>query len=220
MELSFKSMKSRPSTPHTEYGEASRLEGLEETEPTRRQFLAWLGQLAAAAAVVGIVPLAGCESPNDTHRRVCKENPHLCAGSEALIDLNNEIRERKRGDADKDEGDAESGDSHGSLRCWKQALGSPLEWAKSHWETVFFTTGGATTHLIPGDTWIENFFGRIFPAIFTVGNGATRGVLSPETLYSLFMLFIDKWWGWGKGLVGWRRAAGGGGAAGGGAPIP
>ena len=57
---------------------------------TRRQFLAWLGRMAAATAVVGVVPLAGCESPNDTHRRVCKENPHFCDETKALIDLNNE----------------------------------------------------------------------------------------------------------------------------------
>ena len=61
---------------------------------TRRQFLAWLGRMAAATAVVGVVPLAGCESPNDTHRRVCKENPHFCDETKALIDLNNERRER------------------------------------------------------------------------------------------------------------------------------
>ena len=201
---------------------------------SRRRFLEFLSQAAVALSAATIVPLAtGCgedyapepssskttrrrhdrepievdgfgDSPDEIIRRYEAKYPGSKTNTAELLKRREE--ERNGGDDDGEE-DAD----HGNVKCWKQAIGSPWEWVKSHWETVFFTTGGGVTHLIPGDTWVENVLGRLFPAIFTVGNGAFRGILAPETLYSLFMLFIDKWIPWGSTFVNSRRASGGGG---------
>ncbi len=180
-------------------------------EPNRRQFLEFMGKMAAAVAVAGVAPLSGCESSDEKIRRIGKENPEIRDETDALLELNRAKRLRESGEEDES--------NHGTLKCWGQVFHHLGQWAKDHWDTLFFTTGGATTHLIPGDTWIENFFGRALPLVFTLGNGALRGILAPETLYSIFMLFIDKWYSWGAALVARRRTAGGGGGAGGG-PVP
>lgn len=184
-------------------------DGLPGGEMTRRAFLDFMSRMASAVAVASVLsPLAGCESPDETLERVGRENPDLRDQTDSIRKIGNE----------PDTKDSADDSDHGMVRCWRQALGSPSKWAKNHWATLVFNTIGGLTHLIPGDTWMENVLGRAFPAVFTIGNGVTSGA-SPETLYSLFMLFIDKWIPWGSAFVDSRRASGGG-SSGGGAGVP
>lgn len=176
---------------------APSLESLEGTDSTRREFLTWLGRMAAATAIVGALPLAGCESPNDTHRRVCREGPHVCKESEALIELNNRSRERE-----------DSHDSHGTLRCWEGLL-HPKKWLGNHWDNLAMTTAaGFGPQMFPGDSDFENGLARFLAGTMTFFNAFTRGIAAPETVYAFFLTLWGKW----SGIFNTIRGAGDGGA--------
>lgn len=179
------------------------------TKPTRRLFLQWLSHAAALATVSAVVPLTGCgpdddvkqfgDSPDETIRRYGEKYPDSRDNVDALIELNSR---------DKDEEDAESGDSHGTLRCWKDLL-HPKKWLGNHWDNLAMSTAaGLGPQMFPGDSDFENGLARFLAGTMTVFNGFTRGIVAPETVYAFFLTLWGKWSGIFSSFTSWRRGGG------------